>query len=292
MNDSQRIKRNIIIFTILSAMSGWLGYLIDKMMNNANYENVGTLAGEEPIGMLIWLISPLIITIILRIFAKDGWKNSGFAFHFRKNKKFYLLGFLVYPIVTIIVLLLGKMTGGIKFADINIGISAYVGILLAQIAIQFVKNLFEEFVWRGYLTNQLLKLNFSDIKLYLIIGFVWWIWHLPYIMIFLSESEIQNALPVGRVAFFLIGMVVVTVWTIMYTEIFRITKSVWPLVIAHTMEDAVINPLLLYGIVTVEKSQAFFFSLSVGIIPTILYLIVGLYIRNWRIKNAKSRLTR
>ncbi len=292
MNDSQRIKRNIIIFTILSAMSGWLGYLIDKMMNNANYENVGTLAGEEPLGMLIWLISPLIITIILRIFAKDGWKNSGFAFHFRENKKFYLLGFLVYPIVTIIVLLLGKMTGGIKFADMNIGISAYVGILLAQIAIQFVKNLFEEFVWRGYLTNQLLKLNFSDIKLYLIIGFVWWIWHLPYIMIFLSESEIQNALPVGRVAFFLIGMVVVTVWTIMYTEIFRITKSVWPLVIAHTMEDAVINPLLLYGIVTVEKSQAFFFSLSVGIIPTILYLIVGLYIRNWRIKNAKSRLTR
>lgn len=291
MNDSRRIKHNIIIFTILSAMSGWLGYLIDKMMNNANYENVGTLAGEEPLGMLIWLISPLIITIILRIFAKDGWKNSGFAFHFRKNKKFYLFGFLVYPIVTIIVLLLGKMTGGIKFADMNIGISAYVGIFLAQIAIQFVKNLFEEFVWRGYLTNQLLKLNFSDIKLYLIIGFVWWIWHLPYIMIFLSESEIQNALPVGRVVFFLIGMVVVTVWTIMYTEIFRITKSVWPLVIAHTMEDAVINPLLLYGIVTVEKSQAFFFSLSVGIIPTLLYLIVGLYIRNWRIKNAKNRLT-
>lgn len=291
MNDSRRIKRNIIIFTILSAMSGWLGYLIDKMMNNANYENVGTLAGEEPLGMLIWLISPLIITIILRIFGKDGWKNSGFAFHFRENKKFYLLSFSVYPIVTLIVLLLGKMTGGIKFADMNIGISAYVGILLAQIAIQFVKNLFEEFVWRGYLTNQLLKLNFSDIKLYLIIGFVWWIWHLPYIMIFLSESEIQNALPVGRIAFFLIGMVVVTVWTIMYTEIFRITKSVWPLVIAHTMEDAIINPLLLYGIVTVEKSQAFFFSLSVGIIPTLLYLIVGLYIRNWRIKNAKNRLT-
>lgn len=36
----------------------------------------------------------------------------------------------------------------------------------------------------------------------------------------------------------------------MYTEIFRITKSVWPLVIAHTMEDAVINPLLLLGIVS------------------------------------------
>jgi len=46
----------------------------------------------------------------------------------------------------------------------------------------------------------------------------------------------------------------------------------------------VINPLLLLEIVTVEKSHALFFSLSLGIIPTILYLIVGLTIRRWRIK--------
>ena len=68
----------------------------------------------------------------------------------------------------------------------------------------------------------------------------------------------------------------------MYTEIFRITKSMWPAVIMHTMEDAVINPLLLLGIVSVEKNQALFFSLSVGIIPTILYLIIGLSIRKCR----------
>lgn len=104
-------------------------------------------------------------------------------------------------------------------------------------------------------------------------------------MIFLSESEIQNTLPVGRWSFFFIGMVVVTIWTVMYTEIFRITKSVWPLVIAHTMEDAIINPLLLYGIINIEKSQAFLFSLSVGIIPTIIYLIIGMTIRKWRINS-------
>lgn len=70
----------------------------------------------------------------------------------------------------------------------------------------------------------------------------------------------------------------------MYTEIFRITKSVWPLVIMHTMEDAVINPLRLLFFVSVEKNQAFLFSLSVGMIPTILYLLVGLAIRKWRKK--------
>ncbi|MDO5099715.1 MAG: CPBP family intramembrane metalloprotease [Corynebacterium sp.] len=290
MNDIRRIKRNITALAVLSASSGWIGYLIDKLMNNANYENVGTLSGQQSLGMLIWLVSPLIFTIILRSFAGDGWKNSGFAFHFQENKKFYLIGFLVYPVITFVVVLVGNSVGGITFSGVGIGISTYVSILLAQMVFQFAKNLFEEFVWRGYLTNQLLKLNFSDIKLYVIIGFIWWIWHLPYIMIFLSEEEIQNILPVGRLAFFLIGMVVVTSWTVMYTEIFRITKSVWPLVIAHTMEDALINPLLLYGIISVEKSQAFLFSLSVGIVPTALYLIVGICIRNWRIKNMKNRL--
>ena len=288
MNDTNRVKRNIIIFTIFSTTCGWIGYLVDKLFSQAHYENVGTMAGEEPFGMLIWLVSPLICTILLRTFGGDGWKNSGVSINFKNNKKFYLIGFLIYPTVTLIVILLGLITKGVKFSNVNIGITAYIGILSAQIVAQFIKNIFEESVWRGYLTNQLLKLKLSDLKLYLLIGFIWWIWHLPYIMIFLSESEIQNTLPVGRLTFFLIGTIVVTCWTVMYTEIFRVTESMWPLVIMHTMEDAVINPLLLLGIVSVEKNQAFLFSLSVGIIPTILYLIVGLAIRNWRKRQEKQ----
>ena len=272
MNDTNRVKRNIIIFTIFSTACGWIGYLVDKLSGQAHYENVGTMAGEEPFGMLIWLVSPLICTILLCTFGGDGWKNSGFTINFKNNKKLYLIGFLIYPTVTLIVILLGLITKGVKFSNVNIGIAAYIGILSTQIVAQFIKNIFE----------------LSDLKLYLLIGFIWWIWHLPYIMIFLSESEIQNTLPVGRLTFFLIGTIVVTCWTVMYTEIFRVTKSMWPLVIMHTMEDAVINPLLLLGIVSVEKNQAFLFSLSVGIIPTILYLIVGLAIRNWRKKQEKQ----
>ena len=233
-------------------------------------------------GLLIWLVSPFICTIILRTFRGDGLKNTGFSLNFKNNKKFYLISFLIYPVVTLTVLLLGLITQSIKFSSVNIGIAAYTVVLLIQIVSQFIKNIFEESVWRSYLTNQLLKLKLSDLKIYLLVGIIWWIWHLPYILIFLSENEIKNTLPVDRLTFFLIGTVVVTCWTIMYTEIFRITKSIWPAVIMHTMEDAVINPLLLLGIVSVEKSQALLFSLSVGIIPTILYLIVGLSIRKWR----------
>ena len=278
------IKRNVIIFAFFSTLCGWIGYVVDKVTGQAHYENIGTEIGSGSLGMLIWLVTPLICTIFLRSFGRDGWKEAGFSINFKNNKKLYLISFLVYPLVTMIVIFLGLMTQGIRVIDAKVEFTAYLGILLTQIGTQFIKNIFEESVWRAYLTNQLIKLKLSDLKLYLLVGFIWWIWHLPYIMKFLSEREIQNTLPVGRFTFFLIGMITVACWTVMYTEIFRITKSVWPLVIMHTMEDAVISPLLLLGFVSVEKNQAFLFSLSVGMIPTILYLTVGLVIRKWRKK--------
>ena len=287
------IKRNVIIFAFFSTLCGWIGYVVDKVTGQAHYENIGTEIGSGSLGMLIWLVTPLICTIFLRSFGGDGWKEAGFSINFKDNKKLYLISFLVYPLVTIIVIFLGLMTQGIRVTDVKVEFTAYLGILLTQVGTQFIKNIFEESVWRAYLTNQLIKLKLSDLKLYLLVGFIWWIWHLPYIMKFLSEREIQNTLPVGRFAFFLIGMITVACWTVMYTEIFRLTKSVWPLVIMHTMEDAVINPLRLLGFVSVEKNQAFLFSLSVGMIPTILYLLVGLAIRKWR-KNSsmESRANR
>lgn len=278
------IKRNVIIFAFFSTLCGWIGYVVDKVTGQAHYENIGTEIGSGSLGMLIWLVTPLICTIFLRSFGGDGWKEAWFSINFKNNKKLYLVSFLVYPLVTIIVIFLGLMTQGIRVTDVKVEFTVYLGILLTQIGTQFIKNIFEESVWRAYLTNQLIKLKLSDLKLYLLIGFIWWIWHLPYIMKFLSEREIQNTLPVGRFTFFLIGMITVACWTVMYTEIFRITKSVWPLVIMHTMEDAVINPLLLLGFVSVEKNQAFLFSLSVGMIPTVLYFTVGLAIRKWRKK--------
>lgn len=105
----------------------------------------------------------------------------------------------------IIVIFLGLMAQGIRVIDVKVEFTAHLGILLTQVGTQFIKDIFEESVWRAYLTNQLIELKLPDLKLYLLVGFIWWIWHLPYIMKFLSEREIQNTLPVGSLTFFLIG---------------------------------------------------------------------------------------
>ena len=133
MDEIKIIKRNIFIFTVFVTASGWLAYWVDKLTGQANYENVGTITEGGSLGLLIWLVSPLLCTIILRTFAGDGWKNAGFSFNFKGNLKLYLISFMIYPTVTVIVILLGLLTRGIKFSNsTNITLVAYIGILLTQ----------------------------------------------------------------------------------------------------------------------------------------------------------------
>ena len=140
------IKRNAIIFATLSTLCGWIGYVVDKVTGQALYDNIGTEIGIGFLGMLIWLVTPLICTIFLRSFGGDGWKEAGFSIHFKNNKKLYLVSFLVYPLVMMIVILLGLMTQGIRVTDVKVEFTAYLGILLTQIGTRFIKNIFEESV--------------------------------------------------------------------------------------------------------------------------------------------------
>ncbi|EGD28622.1 CAAX amino protease [Streptococcus sanguinis SK72] len=81
------IKRNVIIFAFFSTLCGWIGYVVDKVTGQAHYENIGTEIGSGSLGMLIWLVTPLICTIFLRSFGGDGWKEAGFSINFKNNKK-------------------------------------------------------------------------------------------------------------------------------------------------------------------------------------------------------------
>ena len=68
-------------------------------------------------------------------------------------------------------------------------------------------------------------------------------------------------------------------WTVMFTELFRVTKSVWPGVILHTVEDSLINLLVISGYISIAAGKEILVSPINGIIASILYLAVGLGIR-------------
>lgn len=276
----RKIIRNVSVFIVLALASGWMGLLADNLSEPQP-------ASETP-GMGIWLVLPLLLTIVLRTFAGDGWKDIGFKPNLNNNLKWYVLSIIVFPVVTALVLLIGKVTGWIHFSAFNP--PTFASGFASVFIINFIKNIFEEFVWRGYLTVKLLKLQTKDIWLYLIVGGVWGIWHLPYYLFFLPEQDINLVLPVSRITFALIAIVSMICWSVMFIELYRITRSIWSVVILHAVEDSFINHLIIDGHILIAPGKAILVSPIVGIITTVFYLIVGLLLRKNRIKKEKTEM--
>ena len=272
--------RNIIIFSFVAFICGWLGVLVDKFVTQQTE--------GETLGMAIWLILPLLTVILLRFFANDGWKNLGFRPNFRGNTKWYIIALLIYPLVTAVVLTLGKFLGWIDFSNFRTEIY-FTGFIVALLP-NFVKNIFEESVWRGYLTAKLLNEKVKDIWLYLIVGGIWSIWHLPYYLCFLPQADMYQILPVGQLAFALVAILSMICWTVMFVEFFRLTKSIWTVVLLHLIEDSLINHLVIDGHITIVAGKEFLISPILGIITTSLYLCVGLLLRRSRLSKMKNEL--
>ncbi|MDO4702478.1 hypothetical protein [Tannerella sp.] len=61
--------------------------------------------------------------------------------------------------------------------------------------------------------------------------------------------------------------------------------EVWLVVLMHTMEDA-LNPLISEGFAVVSPDKTLLISPTFGLIPLLIYLAIGLYLRKIRkIKN-------
>lgn len=69
---------------------------------------------------------------------------------------------------------------------------------------------------------------------------------------------------------------------LIFPEFFRVTKSVWPCVILHTVEDSLINLLVISGYISVTTGREIFISPINGVVTSILYVVVGIGIRAYR----------
>lgn len=81
------------------------------------------------------------------------------------------------------------------------------------------------------------------------------------------------------------GCILMVAWTIMYVEIYRLTKSVWPCVLMHALEDAVPTVLIMTsGIITLSKTSDVWLNPISGVLATILFPGIGIFLRSMRIK--------
>ena len=278
MKTNKKTFRNVAIFSFIAVICGWIGVGVDKLL--------GEPSNLESLGALIFIATPLLCTILLRLFGGDGWKDLPLKLKFKQNTFWYLFAFAIYPVVIGVTLFFGNLMGWVDASKFSI--VAYLPIFAAAFWPEFIKNIFEESVWRGYLTVKMEQLTKNEWLIYLVVALVWQIWHLPYYLILLDDAYLAKFFPYGEVLFVITGFFVIGVWTIMYTEIFFLSRSLWLVVLMHTMEDS-LNPLISEGFVNIPSEYNWLISPSLWIIPLTIYLCVGLYLRRIRKKRDRQQ---
>ncbi|MCB2360863.1 CPBP family intramembrane glutamic endopeptidase [Clostridium estertheticum] len=263
----KKIKKSIIIFSFISIFCGWLGVLIDMVLTEQPKGN--------SLGMLVWLVSPLITAVLIRIFMKDSLRSLGLNPNFKSNLKWYIISFLIFPLITIFILAIGVIT---KWVDISMfNFTDFTVTFLGTFVMYFIKNIFEELAWRGFLTERLIKLKCSDRKIYSIVAGVWLLWHVPYYLFFLSGNNINGS----GIKLLFWPAITLGCWIVMFSELYRITRSIWPCVILH----AVINSLVVINdYISIKVGKGILVSYDTGIISLVICICIGIFIRNYRIE--------
>ena len=266
--------RNLTIFIILVLASGWLGRGLDVWMGNS---------AAESLGMLLWIITPLGVTLLLRTFVGDGWKDFGIKPNFKENWAWYVVAILVFPALTAIVLIVGGSLGFITFPNFSVNT---LGLLLQAFALgllpQFIKNIFEEAPWRGYLAPKVYSLGLNDFVGHAIVGLVWGAWHIPYYLFFLDHAMLSNFTTLDLALYIPLAIWVMISWAIVYGEIRLLTNSFWPAVLMHMVEDAYIIQLFTGNHIQIMPGTDWLVSPMNGLLMSFFFIALGVVLRQFR----------
>jgi hypothetical protein len=137
--DNKKTMRNLAILILVTVAIGWVALLLNTFMESPSPE-------ESP-GMLLWLVTPLVTSLLLRAFAGDGWRDLGIKLAFKSNLKWYGLSILVYPICIALTLAIGGGLGVVSFPGFSSGGGGlFLQLVGVAVVTNFLKNIFEEFV--------------------------------------------------------------------------------------------------------------------------------------------------
>lgn len=272
---SKRDKITLGVFVFVTITAGGLGYLLDQILTEQPEGN--------SLGMGLWLVLPFLTGIVLRSINKD-LKQIGVYPHFKKNMKWYAAAVLVFPCITLISIVVAKAAGKLIVGQIAVG--TLLVLSLTTFLANCIKNIFEEFAWRGCLVPYLEKTGINDWMLYFTSGLIWGMWHVTYYMFFLPDEFFTE---ISRPMMVVVGVVLMIFWSPLFVELRRLTNSVWPCVILHSMEDAV--PTMLFvtaNVFQIKGNYSILLDPISGIVPTALIFLIGLGLRKCRMKRISN----
>jgi len=243
-----RTVRNLIIFSVVTIACGWVGAWINTQIPSPS--------PQESLGLLFWLIAPLVTALLLRSFGGDGWGDFGLRFNFKGNWGWYALAVSVYPVTIILTLSLSLLFGS---STLERPLAEFLPIFITGFVGALIKNIFEEFAWRGYLTPRFKAAGLGNLQNHLLTALIWGCWHIPYWVFFLKDVIAQYT-SIGLIGFIVIALIGIIPVSIVLGELRLKTDSVWPSYIAHNLTNALSAPLLIEGFFKLKPGMEFVFS--------------------------------
>ncbi len=271
--EQKRTIRNLIIFTSVVLASGWIGYGLDKLTKNP--------PGQAGLGMLLWLILPLATALLLRAFAGDGWKDFGLRPNFKNNGVWYVVSLLIYPVVAILVLSIGGVFGFVTAP--NFSFNLLLSVFAGGLAAAFIKNIFEEFAWRGYLAPKVYSLGLNAYVGHAIVGLIWGCWHIPYLLFLLDRKLIYATTTQSMATFVPMGVISLIGASIAYGELRLLTNSVWPPLVLHTVGNALVDVLVIQGFFKIAAGTDILFSPGhQSLLTLVFFTVIGIVLHRLR----------
>jgi membrane protease YdiL (CAAX protease family) len=228
-----KLKRNVILYCLGVLLLSTFGGVLSLKVN--------------PGLMLLFAVSPLVMMLVLRFFAGDGWGDAGLRLKFRGSWPWYLFAFFVYPFTILFVLALGGVYG---ITTLNGDLKSLLPLFLTGLAAQFLPRmlfaLFEEWGWRGYLEPRLAALNVPDLPRHLLVGVVWAAWHVPMIL-----TTNYTSLPYW--VFFPLFLIGVLLSAVVYGQLRKASGTVWTAVLMHGTANTVAWAILQNNLVSIDN---------------------------------------
>jgi membrane protease YdiL (CAAX protease family) len=240
--------QRILLYTALILLCGLIGRFLE-------WDNI---SGQPGIGQGLWILSPVLIALVFKYVFKTSWQDWALKPALRSNWRNYLVATFLYPFMTFFVVFVGLVLQYSYFPEgLSKGFSLVLTQTLAAIVPMFVKNIFEEVAWRGYLTGEVEKLDWQRWQQLGLVGLIWAAWHFPFLDVLLktySTESIWTFLP--RFIIFIVSA------SFIYGTLRQLTKSVWVAVWLHTVANAVAAAFFMPNIFIIQPDKAYLIAPS------------------------------
>ncbi|GIH93182.1 hypothetical protein Psi01_38120 [Planobispora siamensis] len=287
-----RARINFAVFSAVAAGGGWLFAALDRATGQTVGTGSVTSTGGGTNGQGLWIAVPALTALVLHFAGRDGAGSLGLTLRFPDRARWFGFAVALSPVTTAVAVTAAVVTGVAAFSPTPAaGAPPFPEAFATTLGFLLVKNLLEEFIFRGYGTRTAMALGLRGaITPHLLVGLVWGLWHLPLYTVWMSQEDFRQSTSLPWAWYLPVFFAGIMALAVLYGEMRVRTGSIWPGVVLHTISNALVTPLLLNGHLRFEGHGDVLFGIAPNsLLSILLFGGTGLLLLRHRTRNGGRR---